>query len=313
VSKKGANGNGGGGALTDPHAGKLDVRAQLSGARLLVMGGTGFLGKVWLSMLLHHFPEVEHIHLVVRARKRGDGSIRQSSEERFWAEIAPSAVFDPIRERYPGDAYNDFIRERISVIPGDVTEEFAGVPKSVRDEIRGTLTAIVNASGVVDFNPPLDYALNVNAFGMQNLVALAQDLGGADSLGVPFLHTSTAYVAGDRTGEVDEVDPRAHPFPRADELERSHWEPEREIAECVDLVENVRHRSNDAFRQSDFLDQAKQNLVAKNEPARGTTLDAEFKRVKRKFEEKQLVDWGTERAQFWGWHNIYTYTKSIGE
>ncbi|MFO0002240.1 MAG: SDR family oxidoreductase, partial [bacterium] len=25
------------------------------------------------------------------------------------------------------------------------------------------------------------------------------------------------------------------------------------------------------------------------------------------------MDWGTERAQFWGWHNIYTYTKSIGE
>ena len=26
-----------------------------------------------------------------------------------------------------------------------------------------------------------------------------------------------------------------------------------------------------------------------------------------------MVAEGTERAQFWGWHNIYTYTKSIGE
>ena len=225
------SGNGSEGAVTDPHADKLDVRAQLNGSRLLVMGGTGFLGKVWLSMLMHHYPEVAHIYLVVRPRKHKDGSIRQSCEDRFWAEIAPSGVFDPIRERYPGEAFNDFLKERITVIPGDVTEEFGGVPQSVRDEIRGTLTAIVNASGVVDFNPPLDYALNVNAFGMQNLVALAQDLGGKDSLGVPFLHTSTAYVAGDRTGEVDEVDPRAFPFPRADDLERSHWDPEREIAE----------------------------------------------------------------------------------
>ena len=171
----------------------------------------------------------------------------------------------------------------------------------------------MNASGVVDFNPPLDYALNVNAFGTQNLVDMARDLAGKGELGVPFLHTSTAYVAGGRTGEVDEVDPRAFPFPRADELERSHWDPEREIAECVDLVENVRHRSNDAFRQSHFLAEAKRNLLKRGEPTRGSALEDELSKTKRRFEEKQLVDWGTERAQYWGWHNIYTYTKSIGE
>jgi long-chain acyl-CoA synthetase len=304
--------NGQDGSAEGPHTDRLDVRAQLSGSRLLVMGGTGFLGKVWFSMLLHHFPEVEHIFLVVRARKRGDAVV-QSSEERFWSEIAPSPVFDPIRERFPGGAYEAMLREKVTVIPGDVTEPFAGVPLDVRDRMRGTLTAIVNASGVVDFNPPLDYALNVNAFGMQNLVDLARDLGGESSDGVPFVHTSTAYVAGGRTGQVDEVDPREHPFPKANELERSHWDPEREIAECVDLVESVRHRSNDAFRQSHFLDQAKKNLLKKGEPTRGTALDDELAKVKRRFEEAQLVDWGTERAQYWGWHNIYTYTKSIGE
>ena len=298
--------------LVDPMADTLDVRAQLDGARLLVMGGTGFLGKVWLSMLLHHFPEVAHIYLVVRQRKRG-GVVTQTSEQRFWSEIAPSEVFEPIRERYPGGAYDAMMAEKITVIPGDVTEPFGGIPDDVRAEIRGTLTAIVNASGVVDFNPPLDYALNVNAFGTPNLVDMARDLAGKGELGVPFLHTSTAYVAGGRTGEVDEVDPRAFPFPRADELERSHWDPEREIAECVDLVENVRHRSNDAFRQSHFLAEAKRNLLKRGEPTRGSALDDELSKTKRRFEEKQLVDWGTERAQYWGWHNIYTYTKSIGE
>lgn len=300
------------GPVLNPHEDRLDVRAQLSGSRLLVMGGTGFLGKVWFSMLLHRFPEVEHIYLVVRPRKRGDAVI-QSSEERFWDEIAPSPVFDPVRDRLPGGAYEAMLREKITVIPGDVTEPFAGVPADVRDRMRGRLTAIVNASGVVDFNPPLDYALNVNAFGMQNLVDLARDLSVEGELGVPFVHTSTAYVAGGRTGQVDEVDPRAHPFPKANELERSHWDPEREIAECVDLVENVRHRSNDAFRQSHFLDQAKKNLIDKGEPTRGSALDDELAKVKRRFVEAQLVDWGTERAQYWGWHNIYTYTKSIGE
>jgi long-chain acyl-CoA synthetase len=309
----GKTGNWAGRAMLNPHKGQLDVRASLNGKRLLVMGGTGFLGKVWLSTLMRFYPEVGHIHLVVRAKKNTDGTVRQSSTDRFWAEVAPSAVFDPVREQFPGPAYEAMLRARITVIPGDVTEEFAGVPIGVRDGIRGQIDAIVNASGVVDFNPPLDYALNVNAFGMQNLVALARDLGRPGSLGVPFLHTSTAYVAGDRTGEVKEGDPRAFPFPRAHDLDRTHWDPEREIAECVDLVDNVRHRSDDAFRQSDFLSQAKQNLLAKNEPSRGRALAAEVKRVKRRFEEQQLVDWGTERAKFWGWHNIYTYTKAIGE
>ena len=106
-----------------------------------------------------------HIYLVVRQRKRG-GVVTQTSEQRFWSEIAPSEVFEPIRERYPGGAYDAMMAEKITVIPGDVTEPFGGIPDDVRAEIRGTLTAIVNASGVVDFNPPLDYALNVNAFGL---------------------------------------------------------------------------------------------------------------------------------------------------
>ena len=292
----------------------LDLRGLLNGSRLLVIGGTGFLGKVWLSMLLRHFAnEVEHVWVVVRPRKRKDGSIRLTSEQRFWKDMAYSPVFAPLQELFPGTAYEDFLREKITPIPGDITEEYAGVPADIRDQLRGRLDALVNSSGVVDFNPPLDYALNTNAFGMQNLVALCRDLGVEGSKGLPMLHTSTCYVAGDRTGQVDEVNPLHHPFPKVDDLAAKHWSPQREIEECIDLVDNVRHRANDAFRQSHFLDQAMKNLRDRNEPRRGTALENELEKVKRAFTDKQLVEWGTERAQYWGWHNIYTYTKSIGE
>lgn len=290
----------------------LSLSEQLQGARVFLMGGTGFLGKVWLSMLLHHFPGVEHVYLVVRERRDSRGKLRQSSEQRFWADIASSPTMNPLRELYPGAAFQAFLKAKVTPLHGDVSEPFAGVSAEMRDRLRGQLTVFVNSAGVVDFNPPLDEALNVNAFGMQNLVALCQDLC-TEEVKVPFMHTSTCYVAGDRTGEVHELHPLEYPFPRANELDRSHWDPEREIAECVDTIQLVRHRANDAFRQSAFLDQAKKNLSEKKEPTRGSALDEEVDKVKRRFIDKQLVEWGTERAKFWGWHNIYTYTKSIGE
>jgi len=284
-----------------PSGPPLDLTRLFAGRRLVVVGGTGFLGKVWWTFLLHHYPDVERIHLVVRPRNN------QTAEQRFWKDVAGSELMRPLRERH-GAGFEAFLREKVVPVPGDVVQPFCGLDAALRDELRGGVDAVVNASGVVDFDPPLDEALEVNAFGVQNLVALARDLGE-----VPFLHTSTCFVAGSRTGFIEEADPREHPFPRAGELERAHWEPDREIAECLDIIEQARHRASDAFRQSRFLDEAKKNLAARGEPSRGVTLDTEIERVKRKFVEARLAEMGMERAQFWGFPNTYTYTKAIGE
>jgi long-chain acyl-CoA synthetase len=286
---------------TEAERGPLSLASLLAGRRLVVVGGTGFLGKVWWAYLLFHFPSVERIYLVVRQRGT------QSAEQRFWKEIAESECLRPFRERYGSD-FGSFLREKVVPVAGDVVQPFCGLEPGLRNDLRGNIDALVNASGVVDFDPPLDEALEVNAFGVQNLIALARDLGN-----VPFLHTSTAFVAGSRTGFIEETDPAEHPFPRAGELERAHWDPDREIAECMDVIEQARHRSTDAFRQSRFLDEAKRNLTERGEPARGAPLDAEVDRVKRKFVEARLSEMGMERANFWGFPNTYTYTKAIGE
>ncbi len=279
----------------------LDVAAELRGKHLVVFGGTGFLGKVWLSLFLDSFPDIGRLYLLVRARKD------QTPVQRFWSSIATSEVMGPLRRKL-GVHFDAFLREKIVPIDGDVTVPLCGVSEELLETLPGTIDAVVNVSGVVDFDPPIDEALTVNAFGVQNLVALAKKLGN-----VPVMHTSTCYVAGDRTGQVDEVDPLEFPFPRADELQRSHWDPAREIAECLDLVQQAKQRVDDAFRQSRFLDEAKSNLEERNEPAYGKPLEEEVARVRRQFVEAQLGAAGMERAQFWGWPNTYTYTKAIGE
>jgi long-chain acyl-CoA synthetase len=280
----------------------LDVGATFAGKSMILLGATGFLGKVWLSMLLHRYPEVGTIYMMVRARKDKDPS------ERFWQDIATSPVFDPLRANYPGEAFNEFLRSKIVPIGGDIAELFLGLSHEMRMELRGKIDVIVNVSGVVDFNPPLDEALEVNAFGTQNLIELARSLGG-----IPVLHTSTCFVVGCRDGVTPERNPLEFPFPRADELDLSHWDADREISECMDLVDQAKRRVEDAPRQSHLLDEAKQNLKDRREPQRGRALHDELEKVKRNFVRQQLIEAGKERAQFWGWANIYTYTKSIGE
>jgi long-chain acyl-CoA synthetase len=279
----------------------LRLRDLYASKRLVVIGGTGFLGKVWWSLLLDRLPEIGKLYLVVRPKPQ------MTSTERFWKEIAPHPCLKPLQDRYGAD-YRAFLEDKVIPVDGDITQPYCGLDETLRRELHGNIDAVVNASGIVNFQPPLDVALEVNAFGAQTVVDLARDLGG-----VAVVHTSTCYVAGYRPGIVEERNPLEHPFPFAGKLERAHWDADREIAECLDIIKQAKQRAGDAFRQSHFLDQAKKNLLERGEPCSGRVLEDEIERVRRRFVETQLSQLGQERAQFWGWPNTYTYTKSIGE
>src|SRR5882724_5097036 len=101
--------------LREPITGKsrLDVTEILRGKRILLIGTTGFVGKVALSMLLHRYPEVGKVYCLVRP---GAGN---TAEERFYKKVATSEAFDPLRDVH-GEGYLDFMRSKIEALPGDI-------------------------------------------------------------------------------------------------------------------------------------------------------------------------------------------------
>jgi long-chain acyl-CoA synthetase len=94
---------------------KLSPTEIFTGKKIFFIGGTGFVGKVTLSMLLHNFPDIGRVYATVRARDA------KESEIRFWTSIVTSPTFDPLRKKY-GDEFEDFIRSKVVPVNGDCRE-----------------------------------------------------------------------------------------------------------------------------------------------------------------------------------------------
>ena len=98
---------------------KLSPTEIYKDRRIFLIGATGFLGKVTLSMLLHRFPNIRRVYVTVRARSQ------EESETRFWNNVITAPPFDPLRERY-GGALDGFIRDKVVVVGGDIAEDNLG-------------------------------------------------------------------------------------------------------------------------------------------------------------------------------------------
>ena len=66
---------------------KLSPTEIFQGRRVFIIGATGFVGKVTLSMLLHRFPNIGKVFVTVRARSQ------EESETRFSKGAAVMTLF----------------------------------------------------------------------------------------------------------------------------------------------------------------------------------------------------------------------------
>src|SRR6266852_2741682 len=281
---------------------KLSPTEIYKDRKVFLIGSTGFLGKVTLSMLLHRFPNVGRVYVTVRARSQ------EESETRFWNNVITAPPFDPLRERY-GGALDGFIRDKVKIVGGDIADHNLGFSDEEARQIAGDIDVVINSAGNVTFNPTLESALRTNVVGTQNVIAFTKRMKRPC-----LIHISTCFVAGNRSGAVWENDEVLGYFPRKDEVKGVDFSVEQEILDCAKMSERAREEAKDAMRVAHFREQARKRL---NEEMRDgddpDTLGLAVARERKVWTRNRLTELGIERSEFWGWPNIYTYTKALGE
>ncbi|HEX4537968.1 MAG TPA: SDR family oxidoreductase [Candidatus Acidoferrum sp.] len=278
-----------------PRVEKLSVQRTLANRHIMLIGVTGFIGKVWLVNLLENIPEIGKITLLIRRNRT------TSSQRRFEKIVEESPTFDTLQERY-GRSLGAFLKAKVEVVEGDVSEPGLGLDEATQARLAKSLDLIVNSAGLTDFNPDLREALSSN---VDSAVHLLEFIRRCDHAGL--MHLSTCYVVGMRDGRVtEELKPNYNP---ADDPE---FDVDREIASLRETIRSVEERAEGVELIKALKRQALGRGVDDSVvPAK--ELDGVLRRNRIRWARNRLVRIGMRRAQHLGWPNTYTFTKSLGE
>ena len=273
----------------------LSVRKTLGGKNILLIGVTGFIGKVWLAQLLNEVPQIGRIYVLIR-RQRATTAMR-----RFEKIFEESPVFDPLHKRL-GDRFAKYISERVEVIEGDVSQSGLGIAPEKRARLMRNLDLVVNSSGLTDFNPDLRDALASNVAPVLHLIEF---LRGSDHAGL--MHLSTCYVVGGKDGRVvEEVHPNYTPLGAPD------FDAERELHGLQEVVAHAEARAESPEITAALRRQAVGRVRGSEEPA-GPELENLIRKNRVRWLRNRLTRAGTRRARRLGWPNTYTLSKSLAE
>jgi long-chain acyl-CoA synthetase len=241
----------------------IDVAAIFRKNGILLIGATGFMGKATVALLLDRYPDLKKLYVLCRAKPG------RSAEQRFYGETANSPAMAPSVEKLG----LDFVRSKIQVLEGDVSEPLCGLSPDRVKELKGAVRVVINSSGLVDFSPPLDESLATNLYGTRNTIQLCH------ALGARLVHISTCYVVGAYDGRVPEDRTVPGFYPQRNGAADDRFDCIQELKYCEEAIKSARQSY-----QNDPMEL-----------------------------RKELVRLGMERAQQWGWINTYTYMKSLGE
>ncbi|GAC1674943.1 MAG: hypothetical protein PVS2B2_09500 [Candidatus Acidiferrum sp.] len=278
-----------------PRIDRLAVRETLANRHLLLIGVTGFIGKVWLVDLLENIPNIGKITLLIRRNRA------TSAQRRFEKIVEESPTLDTLQSRH-GRNLAAFLKDKVEVVEGDVSLPGLGLDEATQIRLAQSLDLIVNSAGLTDFNPDLRDALSSNVDSALHLLGFLRQCKHAG-----LMHLSTCYVVGMRDGRVtEELQDNYNPACDA------QFDAEREVESLRETIRRIEERS-----ESEELTKAlhRQALGRSMDDSKvvGQDLQGVVKRNRLRWTRNRLVRVGLRRARHLGWPNTYTFTKSLGE
>ena len=196
---------------------------------IFLTGATGYVGEHAAAILLER--HADRLNLLVRAKTQAE------AEQRLWKSLQLHLEFP---------RFYDFLRTRIRIFRGDLTDSRFGLSEADYRELAETTESVIHCAASLNRKSEKT-CLNVNLRGTLEVIKLAR--AARDHHGLRrFSDVSTVAIAGHRFSEVVEED-------RALDWDRSDYDPyartkkfcEHMVAE---LLPDVRHT---VFRPSIIL------------------------------------------------------------
>ncbi|TXG73645.1 hypothetical protein EZV62_002224 [Acer yangbiense] len=225
----------------------VNIIRFLEDKTILAICGTGFLGKIFTEKILRIQPNIKKLYLLGRVRDA------HSATQRILSEVVEKELFRILKDKWGGMRnLHSFISEKVVAVPGEVSYDNLGVK---------------------DFNlceEIYDVALGTNTTGALHVLNFAKKCVKIKM----FLHVSTVYVYGERSGIITE--------------DSFH----------IDASLNGTSKLN-ITTEKKLVEETLNQLRAKN--AAEETITSTMK------------DLGIRRARLYGWPNTYVFTKAMGE
>ena len=283
------------------------IRKFYQDRTLFVTGGTGFLGQALVAKVLRDLPQVRRIYLLIRPRSQPEGRVI-SAAERLEEELLASSVLAGFRSADPRGFAAQCLK--VVAVSGDVTLPGLGMDPQICERMLGEVDLIFNSAATVVFDEPLDLSLRLNTLGPLSLLDFARQCRQP----VIFAHVSTAYVNGQLPGRIaEELLPQNRTIRQLMEGQNkgADFDAEAEVADCQRYCRGIDTEAASPQRRQawrrEILGQRRSRSLSEKR------LEQLIEDRSRRWRERQLVEEGMRRGKAYGWNDVYTFTKALGE